>query len=289
MRYPVLLIAGLSLLSAQTPAPKSPPTGPDPMSVAKLLETGHCSEGLPLAKKAYSRAANADLKRRMGAGGVRCAMSLNDTGTAADLIGMLNRDFPRDPDILYLAVHTYSDLSLRASQTLLFTNPAAYQVHQLNAEAMEAQEKWEEAAEEYRMVLKTNPKSTGNPLPARPAAPLQTRNTDREGGGEEGIRGRAPGQPVERRRRIRAGGTGAAGRELPRGDRPLYASRQAGRDVRGCLHRPRPLVAQCRKRRLRQWPRWSTPRNCNRIIRRSTSCWPMPIGARAGRPMPIGK
>ena len=66
---------------------------------------------------------------------------------------MLNRDFPRDPDILYLTVHTYSDLSLRASQALLFTNPAAYQVHQLNAEAMEAQEKWDEAAEEYRMVL----------------------------------------------------------------------------------------------------------------------------------------
>jgi Tfp pilus assembly protein PilF len=88
-------------------------------------------------------------------------MSLNDTGAAAEFIGKLNRDFPRDPEILYLTVHTYSDLSVRASQTLLFLNPGAYQVHELNAEALEAQEKWEEAAEEYRMVLQQNPNVPG--------------------------------------------------------------------------------------------------------------------------------
>lgn len=133
----------------------------DPVKVASLLETGHCPEALPQAKKAYTLAADAALKRRVGAGGVRCAMALNNGIAAADLIGMLSRDFPRDPEILYLAVHTYSDLSVRASQTLLFTNPGAYQVHQLNAEAMEAQEKWDEAAEEYRMVLKANPRLPG--------------------------------------------------------------------------------------------------------------------------------
>ena len=161
MRYPVFLFAALSSLAAQAPPQRSPAAGPDPVRVAKLLETGHCPEALPLAKKAYSRAADLDLKRRVGAGGVRCAMEMNDTAAAADLIAILYRDFPRDPDILYLTVHTYSDLSLRASQALLFTNPAAYQVHQLNAEAMEAQEKWDEAAEEYRMVLKTDPSLPG--------------------------------------------------------------------------------------------------------------------------------
>ena len=161
MRYPVFVLAVFSSLSAQTPPQRSPAAGPDPPKVAKLLETGHCPEALPLAKKTYSRVADNDLKRRVGAGGVRCAMSMNETGAAADFIAMLTRDFPRDPDILYLAVHTYSDLSVRASQALLFANPAAYQVHQLNAEAMEAQEKWDEAAEEYRMVLKTNPALPG--------------------------------------------------------------------------------------------------------------------------------
>src|SRR5882762_1255363 len=161
MRYPISLLVALSVASAQTPPARSSAAEPDPARIATLLETGHCSEVLRLAKRAYARAANSDLKRRMGAGGVRCAMSLNDASAAAEFIGMLNRDFPRDPDILYLTVHTYSDLSVRASQTLLFTNPGGYQVHQLNAEAMEAQEKWEEAAEEYRMVLKKNPNLPG--------------------------------------------------------------------------------------------------------------------------------
>jgi tetratricopeptide (TPR) repeat protein len=152
MRYLISLFAAFGL-AAQTPPG---PAGPDPAKVAGLLETGHCSEALPLAKKAYSRAANAALKQRTGSGAVRCAMSLNDPNAAAEFIGMLTRDFPRDPDVLYLAVHTYSDLSVRASQTLLFTSPGAYQVHELNAEAMETQQKWDEAAAEYRAVLQTN-------------------------------------------------------------------------------------------------------------------------------------
>jgi len=172
-----LLIAALSALAAQTPPARSAAVGPDPVKVAKLLETGHCPEAGPLTQKAYALAADADLKRRIGTAGVRCAMSLNNTGTAAGLIATLTRDFPHDPEILYLAVHTYSDLSVRASQTLLFTNPGAYQVHQLNAEAMEAQEKWDEAAEEYRMVLKANPQMPGihyrlgRLLLSRPATP----------------------------------------------------------------------------------------------------------------------
>jgi len=160
MRYLIAVFAALSIASAQTPGrPAAAP--PDPAKIAHLLETGHCSDALPLSKRAYAHSTDADLKRRMGTGAVHCAMALNDTVAAADFIGILNRDFPSDPDILYLAVHTYSDLSLRASQTLLFTNPGAYQVHELNAEAMETQQKWDEAAEEYRAVLQANPQLPG--------------------------------------------------------------------------------------------------------------------------------
>jgi tetratricopeptide (TPR) repeat protein len=129
----------------------------DPTQEAGLLETGHCAEALPKARKAYAGTSDADLKRRLGAGAVRCAMTLNQTSTAAQFIEMLNHDFAGDAEILYLTVHTYSDLSLRASQTLLFTHPDAYQVHELNAEALETQGKWDEAIEEYRMVLKQDP------------------------------------------------------------------------------------------------------------------------------------
>src|SRR5690349_11590389 len=97
MRCPMVLFAALSIASAQTPA-RPAAAGPDPAKIASLLETGHCPEALPLSKRAYTRA-DADLKRRMGTGAVHCAMALNDASAAADFIGMLNRDFPNDPEI----------------------------------------------------------------------------------------------------------------------------------------------------------------------------------------------
>jgi tetratricopeptide (TPR) repeat protein len=103
----------------------------------------------------------ADLKKSIGNAGIRCAMMLNKQDDALDFIRSLRRDFPRDPDVQFLSVHVFSDLSIRASQDLLFTNPSAYQVHQLNAEAMEAQGRWDDAMSEYRAVLEKNPKLPG--------------------------------------------------------------------------------------------------------------------------------
>ena len=160
MRYIAILV--IAAIPALAQPAKNPPVQPaNPGATAKLLDTGHCADALPRAKKVYSSTADAEIKRRLGVGGVRCSMTLNRTGDAASFIEMLNRDFPGDPEILYVTVHTYSDLSLRASQTLLFKHPDAYQVHQLNAEALETQGKWDEAAEEYRVVLSRNPALPG--------------------------------------------------------------------------------------------------------------------------------
>jgi len=159
MRYSAILL--LTAIPALAQPPKNTPAQANPAATAKLLQTGHCVEALPRAKKAYALAVDSDLKKRLGLGGVRCSMTLNRTSEAASFIEMLNHDFADDPEILYLTVHTYSDLSLRASQTLLFKHPDAYQVHQLNAEALETQGKWDEAAEEYRVVLSRNPALPG--------------------------------------------------------------------------------------------------------------------------------
>ena len=140
-------------------APKKA-TAPDPAVAARrgteLAEAGHCPQALPLLAKSGARLADKDLKKRVGFDGVRCAMALNQMDPALDFIRMLNREFPNDPEVLYLAVHMFSDLSIRASQALLFTAPGSYQVHELNAEALETQGNWKDAAVEYREVLKKN-------------------------------------------------------------------------------------------------------------------------------------
>src|SRR5256885_4644187 len=54
-----------------------------------------------------------------------------------DFLYLLNREFPRDPEVLYVSVHTYSDLSTRAAQQLATTAPNSAQAHELNAESLE--------------------------------------------------------------------------------------------------------------------------------------------------------
>ena len=101
------------------------------------------------------------LKRVLGTDTVRCNMVLNRPDQAVDFIRLLSRDFPDDPEALYLSSQLYSELSTRASQRLLMAAPGSPQAHQLNAEALEMQEKPNEAAEEYRRVLVLNPRAPG--------------------------------------------------------------------------------------------------------------------------------
>jgi tetratricopeptide (TPR) repeat protein len=128
---------------------------------ASLAETGQCPAAMPYLKKSAARTGDDHIRRASGVDRVRCAMALNQVDEAAEAMRTLSRDFPGDPDVLYLATHIYSDLSIRASQELLFKAPGSYQVHQLNAEALEVQGKWQEAAQEYRAALQNNPQAPG--------------------------------------------------------------------------------------------------------------------------------
>jgi len=125
-----------------------------------LAQSGHCKEALPLLKQTTSQA-DKDLKRSAGFAGVRCAMLADQPDAAQDFLRFLNREFPHDPEVLYLSVHTYSDLSSRAAAELATTAPKSDQGRELNAEALETQGKWDEAAKEYRLILQQNPRMPG--------------------------------------------------------------------------------------------------------------------------------
>src|SRR5205823_13009855 len=113
-----------------------------------LAEKGRCREALPLLKKSASVTADKPTKQKVGLALTRCALSLDQVETAVNALLWLNREFPNDPDVLYVTTHAYSDLSARASLQLARTAASSYQAHELNAEALEMQGKWDDARSE---------------------------------------------------------------------------------------------------------------------------------------------
>src|ERR1700722_12752242 len=128
-------------------APKSSAaSGGEAQRALALAESGHCKEALPLLKKTIRQATDKDFKKRLALDGLPCAMTHGVPYEALDFLAVLGRDFPRDPEVLYAATHAYSDLSMRASEDFAHEAPFSFQVHELNAEALEIQGKWDEAA-----------------------------------------------------------------------------------------------------------------------------------------------
>jgi len=158
---PVVALFFLTAATVSTAqAPKKAPTASGKQLAEQgtgLAESGHCDEALPILKKAIHQPLDRNLKKRAGLDGIHCAMTHDVPYEALDFLDVLGRDFPNDPEVLYAATHAYSDLSIQASHDLMREAPFSYQVHQLNAETLESQGKWDEAAAEYRKILEINP------------------------------------------------------------------------------------------------------------------------------------
>ena len=98
-----------------------------------LGQQGRCVDAMPVLRRALGHVDGKDLKQAVGAAGVRCAMFL-DLGEsksnkyqedATNFVNYLKHEFPNDPDVLYLAVHVYSDLSIRSAQELYARAPTS--------------------------------------------------------------------------------------------------------------------------------------------------------------------
>jgi tetratricopeptide (TPR) repeat protein len=165
------LIAGISVPcgvaqavgSAPTPLQASKSAGAVDYAVSAaqgvgLAEKGRCREALPLLKKSIPHLSDKQLKFEAAMASARCAMSLDQVETTVDTLLLLNREYPHNPEVLYVTVHYFSELANRSEQDLVNSAPGSYQVHKLDAEGLESQEKWDEAAAEYRKILEENPK-----------------------------------------------------------------------------------------------------------------------------------
>lgn len=160
-KYPGLSFLFSTLLVVHGFAQTSKSQTPAPNHALELAKSGRCSEAIPLLKKAIALSTDKDFRRNAGLAGVHCAMVENQWDVADEFLRPLTRQFPDDPEVLYTAVHTYSDLATRASEQLAVRAPKSAEAHELRAESLEMQGKWDQAAKEYRQILEMDPHLPG--------------------------------------------------------------------------------------------------------------------------------
>src|SRR5256885_800937 len=160
---PLEAILAVAPLFGQVPAKSSPATASSTAveHAIDLAAKGRCQEALPVLKKSLAQASDKQLEYRVAMATARCAMSLDQAQTAVNALWTLKRDFPKDPEVLYIMTHYFSQLATRAAQEMADIAPTSYQAHELEAESLESQQNWDAAGNEYRKILEQNPNLPG--------------------------------------------------------------------------------------------------------------------------------
>ncbi|MGB2644259.1 MAG: tetratricopeptide repeat protein [Candidatus Acidiferrum sp.] len=147
-------------------APKSSSTSaassaPSEQQAAAFAKEGRCKEALPGLQRALNSSGSPESKKDTAILGLRCSLNLDNRESALDFLHFLGHQFPHDPEVLFIVVHAYSDLSTRTAQDLGRTAPQSVAAHKLNAEALEMQGKWDEAQREYEAIIEKYPDTQG--------------------------------------------------------------------------------------------------------------------------------
>src|SRR5215471_5517357 len=161
---PLALSFAVTAGQAQEQRPAGADKAPAALTAAKaisLAEEGRCREAIGVLRKTVTTSASKEERKQAGVLGVRCAMTADDRLVAGELLGQLARQFPNDPEVLYIAAHAYSDLSGRVAGELAQKAPFSVQARRMNAEALELQGQWDEATKEYEAILAQNPTQPG--------------------------------------------------------------------------------------------------------------------------------
>ncbi len=127
-----------------------------------LAMQGRCEEAMPKLDHVMLDPAIPDAdKRQTSTAGVRCSMLLNQQTDAMSFLAWLQQHYPEDPEVLFLAVHVFTELSDRNAQHLMHAAPESPFVVQLNAENFEKHGEIPKAIAEYRILLQRSPDMPG--------------------------------------------------------------------------------------------------------------------------------
>jgi tetratricopeptide (TPR) repeat protein len=125
------------------------------------LGLGRYADALPYLEKAFSDEQEPSMHSLLGQRLVDCYFALDRKTDGLATTERLLKVYPDDPDVLYTAIKVYATMWNDTVQALLTKAPGSYRIHQVLAEVLETQEKYAEAANEYRQILKLDARLPG--------------------------------------------------------------------------------------------------------------------------------
>jgi len=120
---------------------------------------GHCADAIPELTARFGASADPDLARLTGLALVQCLVARGDTDKAVPVEAQLEAKYPDDADVLFQAARLHMKAFNDVTHRMFERTPASYRVNQLSAEIFETQNRFAEAAAEYRKAIQKNPKA----------------------------------------------------------------------------------------------------------------------------------
>ena len=124
-------------------------------------ENGHFQESLPLLEKAFATDTDKEIRRMVGLHLEQAYMGLEQPLRAGEVVQTLLRDYPDDPDVLYMASRLFYQLSSRSVAHLIEVAPNSFRVRQLMGDLLEASKQYGPAAVQYRKAIALEPSAPG--------------------------------------------------------------------------------------------------------------------------------
>lgn len=122
---------------------------------------GRAREALPLLEKGFQSPVSGQWKLESGLLLAGVYQSNGESAKLQEVIGALERDFPNNTEVLYLAYRVHSALGARAVAALVKAAPGSARLQQITAELLETEGDFAGAVAQYRKALEIEPKLPG--------------------------------------------------------------------------------------------------------------------------------
>jgi tetratricopeptide (TPR) repeat protein len=122
---------------------------------------GRAKEAQALLEQSFGHVQDPTLQMQAGMDLISLCAGGQEPAKALDVLQLLERAHPQDPNLLYTAYRTYTDLAARSLAALAQAAPESAQIHRILAQAQQSQDDFSGAVAQYRKALEIDPTLPG--------------------------------------------------------------------------------------------------------------------------------